>query len=252
MVREDIDLSSKNTESEHTSSFGDVWWQLKLASWIAFGTHLLAGLVMAVVLRQGLETNPDLAGRLAFLVERKNLWLGGWLVWNMAALSILFFYFALARAHMTDGKTPHIPLLLAVIFTIAAVPMDLAAEAIEMSILPMVAERSLLEISQGVSESTAVSRFLLLHRTAALLTGYLANGLYTLSAILLAWSTRHAYPRWVWGFGLGVGVSGVMLSFSALVNSSLGLVGANMALLPCLLLWQGGIARTVREKGGVG
>ena len=226
-----------------------VWLRLRFAAWLALVIHLVAGFAMALILRQGLETNPDLEARLMFLVDRTPLWIGGWLTWNAAALSILYFYAAFAWAHATDGKTPTSPLAFAVILSTVGVAADLAAEAMEMGVLPGLARRVLADATHDVAHTTAVLTFLSLHRSAVMLTGYLANGLYTLSALLCVCSTRHAYPRWVWVAGLGVGMSGLALSEASLVNSIAGMFWSNVALVPCIMLWQIGVAVTAAKRG---
>jgi len=180
---------------------------------------------MAVVLRQGLETNPDLPDRLSFLVNHRTLWTLGWLTWTAAAIAILYFYIALAAAH---ASTP--ALRLAVLLTAAAIAPDLSAQAIEIGVLP--------DIAQGAE----LDRFLLLHRTAVLMSGYVANGLYSLSALILAWCTRQVYPVWVWLAGIAVGCFGFMLSAAVLMNSTAGMFWSNVVLVPAILVWLAGVA----------
>jgi hypothetical protein len=95
-----------------------------------------------------------------------------------------------------------------------------------------------------------VEVFLIVHRLAVLLSGYLANGLYSLSVLILAWATRRAYPVWVWLAGVGTGCAGFMLSVAALKDSAAGMFWTNVLLVPLLLLWLAGVARfakAVRE-----
>ena len=204
---------------------------------------------MAFILSQGLETNANLEARLGFLADHTSLWIGGWLTWNAAALSILYFYAAFALAHAADGKTSAAVLIIAVLLGAIGVAADLAAEAIEMGTLPGLARHALTQTVQSAAWMTARSAFLVLDRTAVVLTGYLANGLYTCAALLLIASTRPAYPRWVWMAGLGAGASGLALSGVSLAHSVAGMYWANMALVPCLILWQLGVALTADRRG---
>jgi len=194
--------------------------RLQRAATIAFVLHLVAGAAMAVVLRQGLETNPDLQNRLSFLVNHRALWTLGWLTWTAAAIAILYFYMVFASTHHTGS--------LVVFLTAAAIAPDLAAQAIEIGVLPDLTQHA--------------DWFILLHRTAVLMSGYVANGLYSFSALILAWSTRQAYPVWVWLSGVAVGCFGFMLSAAALVNSTAGMFWSNVVLVPSILLWLAGVA----------
>ena len=225
-----------------------VWLRLRFAAWLAVAVHLLAGVAMATVLRLGLDTTSDLPIRLRFLVESTPLWIGGWLTWNLAALSILYFYLAFAAAHATEKDAPITPLAFAAVLSIVGMAADLAAEAIEMGVLPGLARQALDAMARGVDQSTAAAAFFAFHRTAVVMTGYLANGLYTLSAIVLAWSTRRSYPQWVWMAGLGVGLSGLALSCASLANSVEGMFWSNVALVPCIVLWQLGVALTASHR----
>lgn len=183
------------------------------------GVHLVAGLAMALILRRGLDTNPDLADRLRFLSEHRGLWRAAWGTWNLAAFSVLAYFFAFVRAHRL-GR-------LALFIGAAAVTTDLTAEAIEMWVLP----------------GSAMGSYLVYHRAAVLLTGGLANGLYTSASAILVWSSRREYPAWTVGAGLCVGAGGAWLSAAALAGSASGMFWSNAVLVPCLLAWQSGVAR---------
>jgi hypothetical protein len=213
--------------------------RLRFASWLALILHLLAGLAMALILRQGLETAADQSQRFAFLAEYTALWVGAWLLWNLAALSIVYYYAAFAWAHEANDASSRRPLQLAVWYSLAGLALDYAAEGIEMGVLPGLARQAL---SEPGDDSPAAKLFLTLHRTAVMLTGCMANGLYTLSALLLVCFTRAEYPRWVWSAGLGVSVAGFALSAAALADSPEGMVTSNAVLVPCIVTWQVGVA----------
>src|SRR5262245_63526883 len=119
---------------------------------------------MAFVLRHGLETTPELQDRLAFLINHRVLWTLGWFAWTIAALAILYFYFVFAAAHQRKSH-------FAVYLTVAALGPDLAAQAIEIGVLP---------------NATPVL-FLALHRVDVMLSVYVANRLYWLRSLFLVW-----------------------------------------------------------------
>jgi hypothetical protein len=204
--------------------------RLRTAAVLAFCAHLLAGLSMAFVLRRGLETTPVLQDRLAFLVNHGALWTTAWLTWTAAAIAILYFYLTFAEAHLPTSRFP-------VLLTVIALGPDLAAQAIEIGVLPSLA-------SHALSTNIAPDLFLTLHRVAVMLSGYLANGLYSVTAMILAWRARDAYPRWVSVVGVAVGFSGIALSVAALLDSVTGMFWTNVLLVPALLIWLAAIAIT--------
>ena len=209
--------------------------RLRRAAIVAFGLHLLAGLAMALVLRHGLETNPNFQDRLEFIVDYRALWICAWLTWTAAALAILYFYLTFASAHQT-GDVSDSMLRLAVLMTAAAIAPDLAAQAVEIGVLPAIAERTL-------QTNVGIDLFVALHRTTVMLSGYVANGLYSLSALILAWTTRRAYPPWVWTAGVAVGCLGLFLSVAALMDSATGMFWSNALLVPTILFWLAAVAR---------
>jgi hypothetical protein len=202
---------------------------LSRAAWLAFAAHLTAGLAMALILRHGLETNGDLADRLRFVAQRRFLWTAGWITWTVAAITIFNFYARFAAAHRSRGVSPA-PLRMAVLGTVAAVGADWTAQAFEMFVLP------------GLARAGNAPGFLAWHRAAVLLTGFLANGLYTVSALLLVWTSRRAYSRWIQMAGIGVVAGGSILSATAWADSAAGMLFANVLLVPCLLVWLAGVA----------
>ena len=213
--------------------------RLRRAAITALCIHFAAGAAMALILRQGLETNPDVQSRLGFLINHRVLWTFGWLTWTAASLAILYFYVIFAATHSERGQSgPSRSMLrFAVLLTAAALAPDLSAQAIEIGVLPDLAQHSDVEL------------FLSLHRIAVMMSGYVANGLYSSSAWILSWSTRRAYRRWVWFAGMAVGAFGFVLSAAALLNSTEGMFWSNVLLLPSILLWLGGVAAESKESG---
>jgi hypothetical protein len=207
--------------------------RLRRAAILAFFAHLIAGLSMALVLRHGLETTPDLQQRLSFLINHRALWTFGWLAWTVAAITILYFYFAFAEVHRHSSHY-------AVLLTVAALGPDLAAQSIEVGVLPSLAVHEF-------STNAGPELFLTLDRVAVMLSGFAANGLYSATALLLVWGARHAYPTWVSMVGSAVGVFGIALSIAALLDSVAGMFWTNVFLVPAILLWLLAIAVKVEE-----
>jgi hypothetical protein len=205
---------------------------LQRAAIIGFFVHLLAGVGMALILRHGLDTNPALQDRWSFLCNHRILWSLGWLTWTATALTILYFYIAFAAAHQANTLWQF-----AVLLSAAAIGPDLAAQAVEIGVLPEIAYRAF-------SGNSAAELFMDLHRTAVMMSGFVANGLYSVPALILALSTRQAYPFWIWIAGVAVGVFGFMLSAAALIDSVAGMFWANVVLVPAILLWLAGVAIT--------
>lgn len=213
------------------------WVRLHRAALVALAAHLIAGVAMVLLLRQGLETTPDLAARIGYIGHSSGRWIAGWLPWNMAALSFLYLGYRISRAHgRHDG---HGLLSFGVLLIAGAVAADLAAEVIEMGVLPDLARGALTP-----GGATNISLFLAFHRLAVLLTGYVANTLYAVTLLFFALGTRRGHARWIWLAGLGAGVAALGLSATSLANSARGMLWTNAMLVPLLLIWMIGVART--------
>ena len=150
---------------------GGVLSRLRVAAFVAWCAHLIAGLSMVLVLRRGLETTTDLQARLSFLVNHSEIWTLAWLTWTAAAIAILYFYFAFNEAHKLESR-------IAVLLTVAALGPDLSAQAIEIGLLPSLAR-------QVMNASSSPEIFLLIHQITVILSGFVANRLYNISTLLL-------------------------------------------------------------------
>lgn len=208
--------------------------RLRNAAWLTLAIHAVAGAAMLLILKRGLATNPDLADRMNFVAQTTAPWRAAWLTWNLAAVSILYFFMRMAQAHALEtARWCRAALAIVVI----AVIFDLSAEWLMMFSLP------------ALARAHAADAFLRLDRTAVLLTGCIANGLYTLATLILALSTRRSYPTWTWLAGAGVGIVGALLSLSAYFESITGLFLTNAALIPLLNLWLLGVALRAARTG---
>jgi hypothetical protein len=212
---------------------------LRRAAWFALIAHAAAAAALATVLRPGLQTAPDLESRLNYLVAHRYLWIAAWATWNVSAVSILVFFFAFARRHAG----------FAVPVCAAAVACDLAGEAIQMGLLPELAARA---IGGGARPSFAgapAQLFLAFARTADLLSGAAANGLYVLATGLAVGGSRRIYPKWITWIGGAIVVAGVWLSVAAILHTVFGMIASNVLLMPALLAWLFGVARDKGNRG---
>jgi len=89
-----------------------------------------------------------------------------------------------------------------------------------------------------------------------LLSGYVANSLYTLAILFSIASTRADYQRWIVIAGALVVVAGAAISLTCLSGSVAGMFWSNALLVPCLVTWQVGVALDAcgrrRKKASVG
>lgn len=215
------------------------WRRAEIAAWFALVAHLLAALALLVLLRDGLDTNPDASARLRYIAGHRAAWIGGWLTWHAASLSIVIFIILTALAAKSGARSALGRLAVACV--IAAFAMDFTGQTLLIGFMP------------SAADPLADAEFILrIHRIAVLLSGYAGNGLYTLATLLLAaqlWRESNALMRLA---GLTIGVSGAALSIAALLNSADGMYWSNAILLPAILVWLAGIALLARQMARCG
>jgi hypothetical protein len=200
-------------------------------AYLAAALNAAAGLAMLVLLRPGLPGpgGASAAERLVYLQADVALWWGGWIIWHAAAIALLALYLALA---LRWGRDSPLRCGLALMCAAAGLACDLSAQALWMGLGPRVGERELA----------------LVEAAAALLTGYLANGLYTLAGILLTWAGAVHLPRPLFLLALPVWGAGVGLSGASLAGWPLGQVVATGVLLPLVTLWAAAEGRWLQRQ----
>lgn len=158
-----------------------------LAPYLCAFLNGLAGLALLFFLRPGTEAGGSLAARAAYIAAHPAAWRLGWLLWMLAALSLLGFY-AWWGARLPRPAVGYFALCLAALGLIC----DFLGESFLIAWFP--------------------SHFNSLHRAASLLTGSLANGFYTLAGITLTlatpWLARPlrllAWAAWLAGLTLSL------------------------------------------------
>lgn len=193
--------------------------QAATAAYIAAAVNLAAGLVMLVAIRYGIPAGEsDLSARIAYVGNHLLAWRLGWLVWNLAAISLLGFFVVLAarwreRAPSLCG--------LALLCAAAGLAADLGAETI------------LVVVSPGLRGET----YAVVESIAVALTGYLGNGLYAVGGILLTVAGRRDLPPMLLWLAAAVWTVALWLSVATLVSSNAGQFASAAALMPLFVLW---------------
>jgi hypothetical protein len=195
------------------------------AAYVAAAVNLAAGLVMLLALRYGIPAGEsDLSDRIAYVREHLVAWRAGWLIWNLAAISLLALFVVLA-ARWREAA----PILcgLALLCAAAGLAADLGAETIL-----AVASPSLRGETYAAVESIAVA-----------LTGYLGNGLYAVAGILLTWAGRRELPRGLLWLAVAVWAVALWLAVATLVSSDAGQFASAATLMPLFVVWAGLVGR---------
>ncbi len=168
--------------------------------------NFLAMVALATVLAPGTPL-AEAATRASYVRDHLAVWRGGWLLWIVAAVSLLVFYRWWGR-RIGAG-----PAALAIAFVGFAA--DLSAEALLIAVVPDRPD---------------------LARASFLVTGGVANGCYTLAGVVLSLRTpqlRGPLAAWTGA----VWLAGAALSAFALVEEPLGVAISASALFALFLPW---------------
>jgi hypothetical protein len=183
-------------------------------AWVAAATHVLASLAMVLLLRRGLPGFPQ-EERLAYIAAHRAAWTIGWLLWQVAAVSLISFYLALAlRFRGVLSWT-------AVAVAAAGISIDIVCESRYLGILP--------ELSGA--------EFARLDRELEVLIGYAANGLYTVALLFLVAAGWKVLPVSARLLAVPVLLSGFALAVASLQHSARLETLFSAILFPTFIVW---------------
>jgi hypothetical protein len=205
-------------------------------AWIAAAAHVVAAAAMLLLLRVGLPPAPD-DERIAYITTHRVAWTGGWLTWQLAVLSLIALYAVLARRISLSsidserfGGLGALPLAALAIGT-AGASIDVATQMRFIVILPKLRGEA----------------FALLDRELEAMTGYAANGLYTLAFVLFVIAGWREMPRLANALAAPIAVSGFALAIASLLHHALGEIVSSAILFPLFTVWTILIARWLRN-----
>jgi hypothetical protein len=183
----------------------------RLAPYACAGLNLLSALALALVLRPGTEVGGGEAERVSFITGNEVAWRLGWAAWVAAALSLVGFL-AWWGSRLANRRL----VTAAVLVACTGIAFDLTAEALYIGWLP----RDIGAIAPA----------------AALLTGGLGNGLYTVAGSLLTLGTP-SIRGWLAGWTWSMWAAGFALSAFTLLHSFTGVAVSTAVLFALFCPW---------------
>lgn len=195
-----------------------------IIAWLAVAAHVVAAGAMVVWMRGGLPPAAQ-EERIAYIAAHRALWTAGWLSWQLAVLSLIALYAVLGKRF--GGSLS----IAALAMTATGAAIDIATQLRFIIVLPRL---------QGEA-------FALLDRELETMTGYAANGLYTLGFVLLVAAGWRAMPRAANVLAGPIAVSGFALAGAALLHHPLAEIVSTAILFPLFTLWTILIARWLRN-----
>jgi hypothetical protein len=168
--------------------------RLRRVAWLNVLVHA-AGLGMALLMRPGTPLVP-LAERMSFLAAGPLGWRLGWAVWALAALALLAYFIILSEYLESIVRRA------ALVCVAAAIAVDLGCDAMQIVVLPLAAGGD-------------AHLFLLVERAVGLGGTLVANGLYTLAAVIVTFRLRRPIDRVL---GAALGAAGAAMCVGGLLD----------------------------------
>lgn len=184
------------------------------AAWIAAATHIVASFAMLLLLRRGLPGFAD-EERLAYMASHRAAWMFGWMLWQVAAISLIAFYGVLAMRFRG-------------VLSIAAMGTATAGLAID-----FICETQYMGVLPGLHGAA----FAALDRELEVLIGYAANGLYTVALVLLVVAGWRELPKAALALAGPVAASGFALALASMAHDARMETIASAILFPLFTLW---------------
>ncbi|HEV7768373.1 MAG TPA: hypothetical protein VGQ76_25460 [Thermoanaerobaculia bacterium] len=183
-------------------------------AWLAAATHVIASFAMLLLLRRGLPGFPE-GERLAYIASHRVSWIGGWLLWQIAAISLIAFYAVLQK------RIGGIASVVAMCVATAGLAIDFICETQYIGVLPEL---------RG-------AEFAALDRQLEVLIGYAANGLYTVALVIFVIAGRRILPRLALILAGPVAASGFALCAASLAHDARLETITSAILFPLFTLW---------------
>jgi hypothetical protein len=183
-------------------------------AWLAAMTHIVASCAMLLLLRRGLPGFAD-DERLAYMASHRAAWIGGWMLWQVAAISLIGFYGVLAL------RFRGVLSVMAMGVATAGLAIDFVCETRYIGVLPEL---------RGAA-------FAALDRELEVLIGYAANGLYTVALVLLVVAGWRELPRLALVLAVPVVGSGFALAAASLAHDARLETAFSAILFPLFTLW---------------
>jgi hypothetical protein len=194
-------------------------------AWFAVAAHLVASAAMLFLLREGLPPASD-DERIAYITAHRAAWTSGWITWQVAILSLIALYAVVAeRLRGALAWT-------ALAITTVGAAIDLTTNIRYIVLLP--------ELSGAP--------FALFDRELEMMTGYAANGLYSISLVIFTVIGRQTLPRLAMPLGAIAAAGGFALAIGALLHNAWMAIVSSAVLFPAFILWTIVIARWLRKS----
>jgi hypothetical protein len=205
---------------------------LPLLAWLNVGLHVVGLGLAAAFIRQGSPLLP-LADRMTYLATRPIGWGMAWGVWAACAIAMVAFT-AAVNSGLGEQAARR-----ALLVAIVAAAVDLTCDGLFAFLLPTLA--AVVDISRD--------SFYLAQRVINMVSLAVANGLYSVSTLLLALAIRRFVARSTFTLGVVVFASGMALAAAGVMESPESVFFAAPVTIGLYCLWVLVVVRGLKIAG---
>lgn len=195
----------------------------RFVAWVSVAIHIAACLGF-VVCTEGLELEPSLEQRFAWITAHKGLWIATWVLWAFASMSLIAFAFVWSRELQARGTARAVALSGFLVLALG-LPFDLAGECVN--------------IVGPFQSAQTVEGFGKFSRLYTILGVGIANGLYCTGGFILSYFSYEL--GWLRGpmsyLGFAMWGSGFYLTVAALGNLRIPMVVLGGLLMALFIPW---------------
>jgi small multidrug resistance pump len=193
----------------------------RFAPLLCAASHAAALLAMLFWLRHGLHTEINPAARASFLTQNPQAWVFGWSLWMFAGASLVGFH-----AWWGSRLSARTLATVAVLITALGMVLDFTGEGLLLFVL---VERVEQFATNPAAYTSIEHRFTLISAAGA-------NGLYTLTGILLTLATPNL-PAAIRSAMWITWLAGIAMTIAAVLGHVVGMVICTAFLFPLLIAW---------------
>jgi hypothetical protein len=205
-------------------------------AWTGVAFHILASLALLAV-SGGVEVEPDRAARSRWVLGHVPLWVGTWMLWALASMSLLAFCAAWA-GRLLELQAPPAWAVGSCLVCAVGVLCDLVGESVN--------------LVGSTRPGLSLEDFRQAARTYALLSAGTANGLYCVGGLVLSrLSWRVGFLRGLVGWlGVAMWVTGLVLTAVVVLELEVGMIAAGAVVMLLYIPWATLVGWRLRDAPG--
>lgn len=170
----------------------------RLALFVAVALNLIPLAFTGLFLAPGTVAGGSDTDRMRFIAAHQGLWVTGWSLWMGGSMGLLLSIWTISRAFAHRTRAVEL-MRFAVPLAIVAATVDIVGDALQVGVLPPIAERYVALAATGAAPATEAFLFHLSDQLIMVLSGIVRNTGYGIAGVLVTVALARAmsFPVWI-------------------------------------------------------